>query len=376
MTRRDRLMATLRGEKTDRPPVCFYELNGIDEDIHNPDPFNIYNDPSWRPLLELARDRTDRIAMRTVAFHHEPNAVDQLTSTKIYYDENGSRHNITEIKAGDRVLRQHTRRDKDINTVWALEHFVKDEDDLRAWIDLPHDGNVGIPDCRPVLEAEKVLGDTGIALIDSSDALCEIAALMSMEDYTVIAMTAPELFEQALNIAQVLIEKKVEILSKELPGRLWRIYGPEYATPPYLPPALYERYVVNYDRPLTKLIKSTGGFPRLHEHGRMKAVLDLILKTGCTAVDPIEPAPQGDVTLAEVREKTGGKLVLFGNLEISDIEQLSPDEMEKKVLTAIQESGGSRFVLMPSASPYGRKLSPLTLANYTRIVETVENYRY
>ena len=109
---------------------------------------------------------------------------------------------------------------------------------------------------------------------------------------------------------------------------------------------------------------------------RMKAVLDLILKTGCTAVDPIEPAPQGDVTLAEVREKTGGKLVLFGNLEISDIEQLSPDEMEKKVLTAIQESGGSRFVLMPSASPYGRKLSPLTLANYTRIVETVENYRY
>lgn len=376
MTRRDRLMATLRGERTDRPPVCFYELNGVDENMSDPDPFNIYNDPSWKPLIELTRDRTDRIVMRPVRFHREQNAIDRLTNTKTYYDDNGSRHSITEIKAGDRVLRQHTRRDPDVNTVWITEHLIKDEDDLRAWINLPHDGNVGIPDCQAVLDTEKALGDTGIVLIDTSDALCEIAALMSMEDYTIMAMTEPELFEQALDIAQVTIRKKVEILSKELPGRLWRIYGPEYATPPYLPPALYERYVVNYDRPLTKLIKKTGGYPRLHEHGRMKDVLDLILKTGCTGIDPIEPAPQGDVTLAEVREKIGGQLVLFGNLEINDIEQLSPDEMEKKVLTAIKEGGGSRFVLMPSASPYGRKLSPTTLANYIRIVETAENYRY
>ena len=49
MTPKERLLRTLRGEPVDRPPVCFYEINGYDEDPQDPDPFNIYNDPSWAP---------------------------------------------------------------------------------------------------------------------------------------------------------------------------------------------------------------------------------------------------------------------------------------------------------------------------------------
>ena len=33
---------------------------------------------------------------------------------------------------------------------------------------------------------------------------------------------------------------------------------------------------------------------------------------------------------------------------------------------------GSGFVLMPSASPYGRELSPLTLKNYEKMIGLVE----
>ena len=68
MTRRERLMATLQGKPVDRPAVSFYELNGFDEHPDDPDPFNIFSHPSWQPLLELAREKTDRIVMRGVAF--------------------------------------------------------------------------------------------------------------------------------------------------------------------------------------------------------------------------------------------------------------------------------------------------------------------
>lgn len=64
MTRRERLIATIKGEKADRPPVCFYEINGLDQDPFNKDRFNIYNDPSWYPLIELAREKSDRIVLR------------------------------------------------------------------------------------------------------------------------------------------------------------------------------------------------------------------------------------------------------------------------------------------------------------------------
>lgn len=68
MTRRERLMATLRGEPVDRPPVCFYEIDGYTQQPDNPDPFNIFNHPSWKPLLELTREKSDRIILRGVPF--------------------------------------------------------------------------------------------------------------------------------------------------------------------------------------------------------------------------------------------------------------------------------------------------------------------
>ena len=97
----------------------------------------------------------------------------------------------------------------------------------------------------------------------------------------------------------------------------------------------------------------------------------------CASVtpDPIEPPPQGDVELAYVRERCGERLVLFGNLEVSDIENLPTDLFEEKVERAIEEGtqgDGRGFVLMPSACPYGRELSSLALANYTKMVEVIE----
>ena len=63
LSRRERLMATLRGEPVDRPPVCFYEVGGFKVDPEDPDPYNIYNAPDWRPLLQLAEQRTDLIRL-------------------------------------------------------------------------------------------------------------------------------------------------------------------------------------------------------------------------------------------------------------------------------------------------------------------------
>lgn len=377
MTRKERLLATLRGEAVDRPPLCFYELNGYDENIADPDVFNIYNHPSWQPLLELTREKTDRIVMRYVHFSRKASALDALTRTTVYYDKNGSRHEVTELQAADRVLCQHTRRDPDVNTVWTLEHLLKDEDDLQAWIDLPHeDGtDLGTPDYREILQTEQELGDTGIVMIDTGDALCELASLFSMEDYTITAMMHRELFLQALEILHRPLLAKTRRIAQDLPGRLWRIYGPEYATPPYLPPELYNAYVVRYDSELVQAIQAEGGFARLHQHGNLRAVLAMAEQTGCCAIDPVEPPPQGDMTLAEVRQACGGRLVLFGNLEISDIERVSEAEMEEKVRTALREGPGGRgFVLMPSAAPYGRVLSDVTLRNYRKIVELAEQY--
>ena len=126
---------------------------------------------------------------------------------------------------------------------------------------------------------------------------------------------------------------------------------------------------------MVKQIKKYGGFARIHAHGCIKNVLDYIINMEADAIDPIEPPPHGDVELKYLRRKYGKQLVLFGNIEIADIENMPCDMFRRVVKQTIADgtSGEGRgFVLMPSASPYGRNISERTLRNYQIMVEEVE----
>ena len=320
MNRRERLMATLQGKPVNRPAVSFYELNGLDHNPpHDHDPFNIYSHPSWRPLLELAGDKTDQIVIRGAAFKDIlPDPLNHLAKDEIGLDPNGSRIITRTIVAGNRTLTMRTRRDPDIDTVWTTEHLLKDVSDLDAFLELPQFDAGEAVDPTTVLNAEAALGDAGIVMIDIPDPLYLSAALFDMGQYTVIAMTEPERFRRLLERFWALLLPKIEAVAKLLPGRLWRIAGPEYAAPPYLRPALFREYVCGYVRQMVNVIHSTGGYARVHCHGKIKAILDDIADTGADAIDPIEPPPQGNVELAYVRQRYGKQLVLFGNLEIAE----------------------------------------------------------
>ena len=369
-------MATLRGETVDRPAVSFYEINGLDENPLDPDPYNVYNHPSWEPLIRLARDRTDRIVMRDVPFIEAPvNPIQDITSTRTW-NENGSTYVRKTIQASDRILSQTTRRDPGVNTVWQVEHLLKNLEDLQAFLELPWPEPGGIPETSAVLKAEDELGDSGIVMIDTADPICASAALFDLGTYTVLASTEPHWFGKLLDLYAKEIFFHTQAVANALPGRLWRIYGPEYASPPYLHPKYFREYVTFYDRQMVKMIQAKSGFARIHSHGRLRLILDDIRSMDCSGLDPIEPPPQGDVELSFVRDKYGDQMVLFGNLEASDLENLDSGEFETKIRRAIREGTygkGRGFVLMPSSCPYGRELPERALKNYQKMIEVIEN---
>jgi len=364
-------MATLRGEPVDRPAVNFYEIGGFSVDPDDPSEFNIYNSSSWRPLLQLAQEHTDLIRMLPPVLTPTPdNPRDEFFSKETYL-EDGSRFVRTTLRIAGREMTSLTRRDPDIDTVWTIEHLLKDLDDLKAFLELPEAVFDYDADISGVGAEEEELGDAGIVMIDTPDPLCLAAELFNMGDFTIAAMMEEKLFSRLLDKIAPSLWDRTEKAAGEFPGRLWRIYGPEYACEPYLPTQFFEKYVVNYTGPMVQRISQTGGFPRIHCHGRLANVLPHIQRMGAAALDPIEPPPAGDVNLADVKRRYGDQMVLFGNLEIRDIENMPPSEFEGVVARALEEGSagpGGGFVLMPSASPYGRTITPTTMANYETMV--------
>jgi uroporphyrinogen-III decarboxylase len=168
----------------------------------------------------------------------------------------------------------------------------------------------------------------------------------------------------------------VEDTSRQFPGHLWRICGSEYASEPFLPPRLYSEYVVRYTKPVVDIIHRYGGFARIHSHGRLKNILPLILAMEPDGLDPIEPPPQGDMRLIDVRRLYGEQIVLFGNIEASELEMLPPRQFERRAVQALREGTagpGRGFVLMPSSCPYGRQISPDVQTNYETMVRLVKD---
>ena len=368
MTRRERLMATLQGRPVDRPAVSFYEIGGWMK-APTANEFDVFNEPSWQPLLQLAVEQTDLMRMVDISWKEPESEWEKCWSHKQWREQDSILTRAT-VKAGKRTLTSLYRRDRDLQTSWGLEHLLKDTDDIRAFLDLP-EPPVGTADVSAVFAEETALGDAGIVCIECSDPMSRIGRLFSMEDYTIAALTEPALFHKLLERAARIAFPRAEEVARLCPGRLWRLCGSEYASEPFLPPRLYEEYIVRYTGVLVKTIQASGGYARIHSHGRLRGILPHLAAMRPDALDPLEPPPQGDMELWELREKIGRDVVLLGNLEIADIENLPPPAFEKKVLTALKEGTtgvGRGFILHPSSSPYGRTIAPQTMANYQTMV--------
>ena len=155
----------------------------------------------------------------------------------------------------------------------------------------------------------------------------------------------------------------------------FRICGPEYATPPYLGPEDFRGYVTRYLGPIIDAIGGAGGYARVHCHGKIGRILDQIVDAGAQGLDPIEPPPDGDITLGEVKRRYGKELCLFGNIELKELEHSSPariDELVKTVMEEAKEGGG--LVLMPTSCPINVPLSPKTEKNYLAYLEAGLRY--
>jgi hypothetical protein len=382
LTRRDRLMATLRGEPVDRPAVSLYEIGGLRMDPADPDPFNVYRDPSWQPLLELAEQQTDLIRLRSavraqshVAWDRSTPGTGQSVRDEFLHTESweqdNCRHTRLTIRVGGRELTSLLRRERDVDTLWTVEHVLKDRDDLLAYLQLPDEFFAESLAVEPLVAEEQALSDRGIVMVDTEDPLCAAATLLSMQDYTILAFTETRLFHQLLEKLARPLQRRTEQVARDFPGRLWRIYGPEYAAEPYLPPRLFDEYVVRYVTPMIDAIHAYGGWARIHCHGRTRNLLDMIVDMGADAIDPLEPPPLGDVTLDYVRQHYGDRLVLFGNLEVADIERMEPAAFDTLVCRTLEQGttgSGRGFVLMPTACPIGRQVSRTALLNYQTIV--------
>jgi len=368
MTSRERILTALAGGIPDRVPVSTYELVGFNSDAFE------NKDSSYAALMQVIREKTDCLCMwglrsnETFLASSAPVAIDlveeRLDGATVY-------HRTLHTPKGDLI---HTSKVFDnVHTTWVMEHWCKSSEDIDKALSVPYEPVSYDASDLPRITRE--LGGNGIIMDGLADPMYLAADLMEFGQYTVWALTETEHFARTID---ALGERCTENLRRSLDvhvSDLYRICGPEYATPPYVPPVFFERFVVPYVTDLVELIHARGGKARFHCHGKIGQVLDMIAATGADALDPCEAPPDGDIELADIKKRVGDRLCLCGNLQLKLLEHGSGEEVEqavKRCMDAAKKNGG--YIILPTAAPINTPLAQKTEDNYRRFIDTALEY--
>lgn len=369
MTSRQRLIHVLEGKPTDRVPVSTYELVG-----YNSRAFE-NQEPSYRHLMNIIREKTDCMVMWNPS-GNEKNPAASACNTEIEKNitREGNRETVKlRLHTPKGNLTATTVRMDNVKTTWRPEHWCKTPEDVDAMLSLPYEPVTYDFSDLPRVQTE--LGDRGIIMSSLSDPAYIALDMMEFGDSLVWCMTETEHFAAVVDeIGRRTMTNLKNMLESGVVD-LYRICGPEYVTPPYLPRPYFERFVYPWLTKMTDLIHSYGGKVRVHCHGRIGTVCDLFTACGAESTDPCEAPPDGDITLAELKKKIGKDITLFGNTELKLLENGTTDQVRAQVKSCMDAAkNGGRFVLMPTAAPINIPLSPKTEENYIAFIEAGLEY--
>ncbi len=365
MNPRERLLTTIRGGKADRVPLVLpgFEFPSRAALEAHPDP--------------LRREVACRV-FDTVAFRVQvPSYVNRYlvtppqritTETRPLLNGHSETRGVIDTPKGD--LTFITRHDPVSNTTWQVKYPVETMEEIEkiasvAW-ELPDALTGSSEDDMPVDFARRGILETRI----SSPFVC-VSGMMRYEWFLELTLTEPELIARLTEICRQRILDVLRMLLGE-PGieYVW-IGGSEWVTPPMASPTTYNALVQEQERSLIEYIHGRGDIVvHVHCHGNVRHALPRTIERGGDYTEPVEPPPDGDITMAEAKAVADGRITLGGNIECRVLANESEAAVEAAVQAAF-EGGKRRFVLRPTEGPSPR-LSEQEFRNYMRMLDVWE----
>jgi len=342
MTPRERFLAVMRGEITDRVPL---ELPGFHyasrEDLAH------VENPRKREIVERVFDQL-HFSVDVKNDHNRflctpPQRMREEHTTL----PNGHRltHGTIDTPKGELTFDWHV--DPDVGTGWMVKYPCETREDIEKIQSVPWERPPDIvpPDMENLPEG---FADRGLVTTHLSSPFVCVAAMMKYD--TFLEMCATDL-EWIRELTEVVLQRELDLLDAVFaePGieYVW-MGGSEWVTPPMGSPNLYDTLVQGPERAIIERIKSLGNaIAHIHCHGNIRHALPRTIERGGDYTEPVEPPPDGDITLAEAKELARGRIALGGNVEARLLHNENEAAVERASRAAF-EGGKRRFVFRPS----------------------------
>jgi hypothetical protein len=98
-----------------------------------------------------------------------------------------------------------------------------------------------------------------------------------------------------------------------------------------VPPEYFEKYLIPWYEKRSTFLRRHGIFTHLHVDGDFKPLLKYLQELPFDGYEALTPLPQGDVTLEEIKEHLGDKILLDGIPAVMFLDHYSIDQLQECV---------------------------------------------
>ncbi len=339
MTGRDRLTRIFRGELPDRPAVRLWGPSPDQKLLH----------PAYEPVYQAAMEYTDLIVNVRSPFNlYWGSASEEISMYKEVATRSDEWVEVeTTIRTPEGMLKSVFTKSTVGKPGYQKEHLLKEPDDIKKVLSVsynPHEFSA-----ESFCSMEKGIGERGMTMFGLDHAMYGLECLIGSENFALWSIECRDLLLEAMQVFSRRIREEALRALESGMGPVFGWVGPELCIPPLMSPEDFDDFVFRFDKPLIDLIHERGGYVWVHCHGKMGPVLERFLEMGVDVLNPVEPPPMGDITLAQAFDRVGNRMGLEGNIEAHDMMTATSERLHALIHDAIETGAGKRFILCPTS---------------------------
>lgn len=242
------------------------------------------------------------------------------------HDESATqRREVFSTPHGD-LVRMHRLT---IDNTWRNTTFpVTDPSGLRAlaWL---YDHTEFQFSAKNFGQGDAYVGDRGVPQFwvpkSPYQALCQI--WMTLEDFIYALAEHPALVEDVMQRIDASYDRLYEQLTADSSVQIINFGENVHAA--LLSPRYFEEYLVPFWEKRSNQLRTSGVFTHMHLDGHFRPLLPYLKDLPFDGLEALTPMPQGDVTLEEMRDAIGDKILLDGIPALLFMDDYSLEDVAK-----------------------------------------------
>ena len=251
------------------------------------------------------------------------------------------------------------------------KRWIENDNDLDFFLNLT-DICPSEPDIQAVRKKEQQVGEQGLPYIETPDPFYIVCEMFPTDEFFIKTTTDVERIDRLISLTAERMIYGIEKICRETGSPfILRLIGAELAAPPFMSRENFLRFEGDFYKRVAEITSKYGIPASFHCHGPVRGIMDEIWNMGYSFIEPFEPPPNGNVTIAEALAVADGRGIVFGGVDDVVLNTGTSEEVRQAVKRCLDDARdtGAPFILAQSSTPFSDPLSDIARENYLLFME-------